>query len=763
MHRNQKISGLLGAAVTVAVTATLTLPIGPATAGPAPAPKPKPSTGDMREPQPDLLAKELPLSRAGIRKLVRESNLATQKRLRDPQVGDVMPWLGLDDVTGRLYLKSYRLRGIGDHIEVWVATNTAFPNADCRNDLGLTQVTDAQVDGLIQEFDSNIYPIESDAFATPPDLDGTDSILAGFTGLDYQVSADRADNIVTLVDNVRDANYYTPTEPDGQTYIAGFFSGQFNDLTDRNVMTIDAFDWLHRTGANPPDDSADPAYQACANALGGRTLGASRPHAYEGIFAHEYQHLLHHYSDSDEVSWVNEGLSDYAMALTGYTDPSLAPDDPKADSHLACIQGFMEPRFGGPENSLTLWGDQGGPQILCDYGAAFTFTQYLADRYGADAMSELFAEPENGLAGLDAVLDAQGASRSAMDTVHDWAAMLALDTAIASGRKLTGGDSRWLSSTSLSAKINWDNPEAYDEPGAPPNGSDYVRFRNAAGRPFTAQELKSVQFTGSRFLEPTPVEWTVTAAPPDNIEAEDCAAPPAPGSGPAALYSGCGDLLDRSIAHAVSVPSTGGQLVFDTLYDIEASWDFAFVQVSTDGGQTWTSLPTENTTSEHDPGAIAAVVSNLPGLTGDSGGWVTQHADLSAYAGQNILVGFRYLTDPAASESGFWIRNITAAGTPLPSDTLTGWRSYSQISPTPVSGYTVQLIGYDAKGRSWIYRLPLTAALTGGLTTPAGLSTRLGRQAEVVAAIIMQDDPTETVTQPARYQLRVNGVLQPGG
>ena len=61
-----------------------------------------------------------------------------------------------------------------------------------------------------------------------------------------------------LVDNVRDANYLDPSTPDGQTYIAGFFYSVFNELLDRNVMTIDAFDWLHRTGANPPDDSLRP-------------------------------------------------------------------------------------------------------------------------------------------------------------------------------------------------------------------------------------------------------------------------------------------------------------------------------------------------------------------------------------------------------------------------------------------------------------------------------------------------------------------------
>ena len=57
------------------------------------------------------------------------------------------------------------------------------------------------------------------------------------------------DKTVTLVDNVRDDNFYDfPAAP---TYIAGFFFSQFNELIDRNVMTIDAYDWLHRTGAEP--------------------------------------------------------------------------------------------------------------------------------------------------------------------------------------------------------------------------------------------------------------------------------------------------------------------------------------------------------------------------------------------------------------------------------------------------------------------------------------------------------------------------------
>ena len=87
-------------------------------------------------------------------------------------------------------------------------------------------------------------------------------------------------------------------------------------------MTIDVYDWLHRTGANPPDDSDDPDYQACSEDLGG-AVGEPRPTLYEGVFAHEYQHLLEYYEDFDEVTWVNEGLSDWAGGATGYFHPGI--------------------------------------------------------------------------------------------------------------------------------------------------------------------------------------------------------------------------------------------------------------------------------------------------------------------------------------------------------------------------------------------------------------------------------------------------------
>jgi hypothetical protein len=724
----------------------------------------------MRHVGPDHSGgKTLPLDTSGTGRTMRR--MAPSATAAAPEVGDSRTWLALDDTDGSVYPKSYTLRGLGQNIQVWVADDRAFPEGDCRNTLGLTEVTDAQVRGFVREFDSNIYPVESRTFSTPPDRDGTGGAdLAGQLGLpeDYwKVPAEQSDDIVTLVDNVRDANFYAPNTPDGQTYIGGFFDSGFNEYLDRNVMTIDAYDWLHRTGASPKDDSAKPEYVACAAALGqtpggSGNIGSPRVRGYEGTFAHEYQHLLESYEDPDETNWINEGLSDWAQTLVGYVDPRLSPDHPDADGHISCFQGFQDPKFGGPENSLTRWGDQGGPEILCDYGAAYTLMEYLQSHYGNAFMKALHRDDRNGLDSLDNVLSWFGAGVSAQETLHRWAASAALDQVLdRNSGALQGGDPSSFTARTLSSKVNWGNNQAYDSPGAPANGSDYVRLRSSKGAWLSSGKIGTIGFRGARTLEPAPVEWTTDANPPTAVEESTTCGEVTPGSGPAALHSGCGDDLDRSLVRKVTVPSAGGSLTFDALWDIEEGWDFGYAQVSADGGKTWQSLPTADTTSEHDPAAQANIVDNLPGFTGESDGWRSQTASLSAWKGKQILVGFRYLTDSAATEAGMWVRNIKAAGTTLPTS-LDGWQTITQASPLPVSGWTVQLVAHDTKGTAYIHRLRLNSKFEGGLTG-RWVRALLGKKSGTVAAIVTYDDPTESAAQNARYRLVVNGRTQPGG
>ena len=85
---------------------------------------------------------------------------------------------------------------------------------------------------------------------------------------------------------------------------------------------------------------------------------------------------------------MNEGLSDWAQTLTRLRRPEHPDHDLGYDSHIQCFLGYLGvqsdfnpiPRQGGPENSLTLWGDQTDfeSEVLCDYGAAYTMMEFLA-------------------------------------------------------------------------------------------------------------------------------------------------------------------------------------------------------------------------------------------------------------------------------------------------------------------------------------------------------------------------------------------------
>ncbi len=124
-------------------------------------------------------------------------------------------------------------------------------------------------------------------------------------------------------------------------------------------------------------------------------------------------------------------------------------------------------------------------------------------------------------------------------------------------------------------------------------------------------------------------------------------------------WGGRQNLMDNLVYRPVDLTgATAAQLTFWNKFDIEPNWDFGFVQVSTDQGATWTSLANDHTTDEHDPGAIDYVVANLPGLTGTIDDWRQESYDLSAYAGKEIWLGFRYATDWATLGNGWWVDDI---------------------------------------------------------------------------------------------------------
>lgn len=161
-----------------------------------------------------------------------------------------------------------------------------------------------------------------------------------------------------------------------------------------------------------------------------------------------------------------------------------------------------------------------------------------------------------------------------------------------------------------------------------------------------------------------------------------------PHSGMYEWWSGAGDNLSHALTRPVDLRGAAtATLQFWAWYDIEAGWDYGSVQVSTDGGQTWTAIPGNITTTDDPYGQNPG-----HGITGTSDGWVPAEFDLSAYAGQSIVLRFHYWTDGAVQGRGFLIDDIAVPELGFADDAESGengWvaQGWSRFQGTEVREY----------------------------------------------------------------------------
>lgn len=563
------------------------------------------------------------LSQGEIDALEAEAMAAVANTSYTDCVLDSKLWLSLDNYLGQYFFTDFYLVAETDGSELWVQTDLSWPDGDPRP---TPEITCEQAAYLLGEFDNNMYPIETDFYGMPDVHDGTYSLLEDWGYVPAGYYYNETGRQVVLVSNVRDDSYYDPTYPN---YIAGFYSPTFEAYFDRNIMSIDSYAWEERVG---PD--------------------GSRPYLYEGVFAHEYQHLLHDDYDGDEVELINEGLSMFAEFLTGYV---IGNDAYSTFEEL-------------PENSLTAWEDQGGREVVADYGLVFLFQMYLYEKYGQEFIQYEFMNQDNGVSSIESTLDNFNIQKSFADIYHDFSVAVLIDN---SRRNYRYGFELLDVGIDIGTP-DAPNPDAYDTPGAPPWGTDYIWID---GDP---KELGKLTFNGVDYtLFPSP--WT---------------------SDGDVLFSGTGDLLDN---WAIFETVGGGTLSFDTLYDLEDYWDFAFVQVSTDGGYTWTSLEDNEgySTYDHDTSAHPTVVANLPGLTSYITEWVTLTYDLSAYADQEILVAFRLVTDWATHYGGWWIDDVYVDDVLISDGSdVSMFKDITEVVPIN-NDFTVTFVAYIYHGKGY--------------------------------------------------------------
>ncbi|MFM6849608.1 MAG: immune inhibitor A domain-containing protein [Terrabacter sp.] len=119
-----------------------------------------------------------------------------------------------------------------------------------------------------------------------------------------------------------------------------------------------------------------------------------------------------------------------------------------------------------------------------------------------------------------------------------------------------------------------------------------------------------------------------------------------PFEGSKTWYGGRENATNATMTRNVPIAAGTSTLTFQTNYFIEdCTCDFAYVEVNDGSG--WTTVKGNITGSENN---------GITGTTDDK--WVPATFDLSAYAGKTVGLRFRYATDPAYTERGFFVDAI---------------------------------------------------------------------------------------------------------
>lgn len=561
--------------------------------------------------------------------------------------------------------------GDGEHCELWVADDLSY--YDPMDDRNLeVDILQWQVDYMIDEFDTNIYPTMNETFIAAPELNGSSPDLAAWKDVlddDNLTVADLADwnfptndtgKVMIMVFNIIDENWYDGEVYD--TYVAGYYSPMIKTLYDRNIMHIDCFQWSDRIGSN-----------------------VTRPYTYESVFAHEYQHLLHDEIDSDEDTWVNEGLSMASEFLCGYGIDMV----------------YVTYYLYWPDNSLTVWGDLAGSLILGDYGAVLMFMTYLYDHYGGKPMlQEIFFDDLNGIESIDDALLNMGHNRMTFDRVfRDWRiANLLLDDSIGGG---------------LYYYKSFDRYDLYDPWGLE---GPWIVGESALNGPLYHSDIGTNQyiqaygvdylyFDDLDYFDPNSIKLVFDGD--DNVHSGwQYVNPEFLAEYSTYWWAGDGDQINNLLTMNLnlSAPKVNGKHLLDitTYWDIEEGWDFGFVQVSTDDGATWTSLDDvgDNCTDDAVNSAMESITDNLPGITGRSNGWRDLSFDLTAYDGQEILVGFRYMTDWGTTYDGWSIAEVSVDGNEVPLEELT-------TTIPPEADFMITIYAYDSDLGEMVIDVPV--------------------------------------------------------
>lgn len=332
------------------------------------------------------------------------------------------------------------------------------------------------------------------------------------------------------------------------------------------------------------------------------------------VMAHEFQHLIHGYHDPNEETWLNEGFSELATLLNGYD-----------------AGGFDNVFAYDPDIQLNDW--SGNPnENDAHYGASFLYTTYLLDRFGEEITKQIVADPLNGYASIDRVFQ----QNNLVDEVT---------------RQLITADDFF---------VDWTITNYFLDPNLGDGRYDYSNYPGAPSANTTdvitdcdeTLLASSVKQYGTDYYEIYCRDQEVRL----HFEGDPTVPvlPEVTGEGKF-MWSNRADTSVTSLSREFDLTNMSGPitLTYQTWYDLELDYDYAYLLAS-ENGRDWKILNTPSCTTLDISGNSYGC-----GYNGTSQRWLTESVDLSEFAGKKVWLSFEYVTDAAVTAEGLILDNIS--------------------------------------------------------------------------------------------------------
>ncbi len=276
-------------------------------------------------------------------------------------VGTTRDWWATSLVTYTEYVVNSTCRAVGMHCYVFV-----------EDSMWGSRVTQEAVDAIVTAFDAKtptdstkgIYELSVEYFGSPPDVDSDP-------------------RIIILVLNILDSF------SGSGSYVAGYFYS-LNEFRDPQGSHRSNEAEIYYLDANPANLSNPSSFNAACS-----------------VTAHEFQHMIHFNYDGNEDSFVNEGMSESASKLCGY---SL-----RSPSHY----------YSNTNVSFMSWGTT--PNVLNDYSRTALFSWYMVEQFGSALTKLIVSRTANGATGYNDAFTAMGSSLRFGDVLTNFSVATSLN------------------------------------------------------------------------------------------------------------------------------------------------------------------------------------------------------------------------------------------------------------------------------------------------------------------------------------------------